>query len=104
MQHDDFVRDGDEPGARIRQVVLSALCDALERTRLPPMTVMGLLAQAVGSVYRELADAHVGDDACTCGWQPAPAEDIEALQAALAVNAGIHDGCSLRHVPVAGRA
>jgi hypothetical protein len=104
MPHEETACDSDETRLRIRQVVMGALCETLARSRLPPMTVMGFLAEAVGSAYRELADAHDDEDACTCGWRPTPADDVEALQAAMAARAGCRCHRGLLHVPAAGRA
>ncbi|MGY6247404.1 hypothetical protein ACXIUS_07590 [Bosea thiooxidans] len=71
----------------IRQAVLTAFCAALHDTRLPPIALIALAAQAVGSIYREVADAHCGDPSCPCGWRPRFTSDLEALQAALALSA-----------------
>ena len=49
------------------------------------MAVMSLAATAVGLVYLEVADAHRGDNACLCGWEPRRAADVEALQTSLAL-------------------
>lgn len=73
--------------AELREAVMTAFCAALHDTRLPPLTLIELAAAAVGSVYGEVADAHCGDQPCPCGWLPRLQADLEALQAALALNA-----------------
>lgn len=90
--------------AGIRQAVLTAFCAALQDTRLPPLTLIELAAQAVGSVYREVADAHCGDQPCPCGWRPRLAADLAALQAALALSAGSAQQPDLARMAVLGRA
>lgn len=90
--------------AEIRQAVLTAFCAALHDTRLPPLTLMELAAQAVGSVYREVADAHCGDQPCPCGWRPRLQADLEALQAALALSAVPGSQPDLASMAVLGRA
>ncbi|QCI68272.1 hypothetical protein [Phreatobacter stygius] len=74
----------DAARAEFHQAIMAAFCHALRTTQLPPITVLGLVAMALGSVYQEVAEAHRGDNACPCGWQPDPGADVEALQAALA--------------------
>jgi hypothetical protein len=94
----------DAAHADLRQALMTAFCNVLRLSQLPPMTVMSLAASAVGSIYQEVADAHRGNDACTCGWQPSPQADIEALQTALAIAAQAFPSLDLRVVQVAGRA
>jgi predicted hotdog family 3-hydroxylacyl-ACP dehydratase len=88
----------------IREAVLTAFCRALHDTRLPPLALIELAAQAVGSVYREVADAHCGDPSCPCGWRPRLAADLEALQAALALSAAPASQPDLAGMAVLGRA
>ena len=90
--------------AELRQLVMAAFCGVLHESRLSPQAVLELAAEAIGSVYREVADAHIGDTSCPCGWQPEPAADIAALQAALARVAAARPGFDLAQVEVAGRA
>ncbi|MGO4407183.1 hypothetical protein AB4Z10_23335 [Bosea sp. RAF48] len=71
---------------------------------MPPLTLMELAAQAVGSVYREVADAHCGDQPCPCGWRPRLQADLEALQAALALSAVPGSQPDLASMAVLGRA
>ncbi|QEL24017.1 hypothetical protein FQV39_16620 [Bosea sp. F3-2] len=90
--------------AEIRQAVLTAFCAALHDTRLPPLALIELAAHAVGSVYREVADAHCGDQPCPCGWRPRLQADLEALQAALALSAASTPQPDLAGMAVLGRA
>jgi hypothetical protein len=83
---------------------MAAFCNVLHATRLPPMTVMSLAADAVGYIYKEGANEHRASDACPCGWQPNPRADVEALQAALATTTQTVQISDLRAVPVARRA
>lgn len=83
---------------------MTAFCAALRDTRLPPLALVELAAAAVGSVYREVADAHCGDQPCPCGWHPRLQADLEALQAALALSATPALQPDLAHMMVLGRA
>lgn len=94
----------DDARDEIRQALMSAFCGVLHRTRLSPMAVLELAAEAVGSVYREVADAHLGDQPCPCGWNPSPSADLAALQASLALSAAPPPGIDLARIAVAGRA
>lgn len=100
----DMTASLDEARAELRQAVMGAFCGVLHGTRLSPMTVLELAAEAVGSVYREVADAHLGDYPCPCGWHPSPAADLAALQASLALSVAPPPGIDLARAEVAGRA
>lgn len=104
MPHDTSTEDRGLYGAELRQAVMTAFCDVLHGSRLPPMTVLSMAAEALGSVYREVSDAHRGDDACPCGWQPSYQMDIATLQAALALMAQTLPQPDLRVMAMAGRA
>ncbi|PTM39751.1 hypothetical protein [Bosea sp. 124] len=88
----------------IRQALMSAFCGVLHATRLPPIAVLELAAEAVGSIYREVADAHLGDRPCPCGWHPSLPADLATLQAALTLIAAPPPGIDLARAEVAGRA
>ncbi|CAH1688844.1 conserved hypothetical protein [Hyphomicrobiales bacterium] len=90
--------------AELHQAVMTAFCNVLHGSRLPPMTVLSMAAEALGSVYREIHDAHRGDNACPCGWQPDPQADNAILQTALAMTAQILPQPDLRQMRMAGRA
>jgi len=102
--HDTSPEDGQFYDEELRQALMAAFCDVLHGSRLPPMAVLRMTAEALGSVYREVSDAHRGDHACPCGWQPNPQADIALLQAALAMTAQILREPDLRRMPIAGRA
>lgn len=105
MPH-EIIADEDTEAARavLRQVMMAAFCDTLHDSRLAPMTVMALAAEALGSIYQEVADAHRLADACPCGWRPSQERDIEALQVAVAQTAQPAPVTDLRLARVAGRA
>lgn len=102
----ELIHDESTEAARaaLRQVVMTAFCNALHDSQPAPMTVMRLAAEAIGSIYREVSDAHRHEDACPCGWRPSPEQDIDALQAALARLARPAPIADLRLIEVAGRA
>ena len=58
------------PGAEMHQCIMTAFCDVLRTTQLPPMTVISLAASALGAVYKEVADQHRSEGGCPCGWEP----------------------------------
>ncbi len=72
---------------QLKRSIRMAFCGVMQSTRLPPMAAMSLAATAVGLLYLEVADAHRGDNACSCGWEPRRAADLEALQTSLALAA-----------------
>lgn len=90
--------------AELRQALMAAFCNALHHSRLSPIAVMGLTAEAVGSIYREVAEAHRGESGCPCGWQPSVEADIAALQTALERAARSVPVTDLLLVRAAGRA
>lgn len=92
------------PEQALRDTFMAAFCATLHETRLMPMEVMAMAAAAVGAIYREIADAHLIDGVCPCGWQPRMAEDVATLQAALASSAGVTTAFDLRHAVAAGQA
>jgi len=94
----------DAARADLRQAVTLAFCNVMRESRLPPTTVMALVAEAIGSIYRDVATAHANDPTCPCGWQPCPDRDVETLQTALAATALSTFVRDLRLVQAAGRA
>jgi hypothetical protein len=87
---------------KMRRAVLCAFCHIVQTTGLRPMAVLGLAATAVGSIYKDMAAAHLHAQACPCGWQPQANEDIEALQRAIETEAAPR--ADLRWLKVAGKA
>ena len=104
MTHDELERRQDEAEAHIRATMMKELCEAMGASGLPPLAVLRLAARAIGSIYREMAEAHIGIGACQCGWRPRDAHDAELLTTALlaACRARPHD--DLRIMQVAGSA
>jgi hypothetical protein len=94
----------DSDVSAMREAVLNAFCTLLHAGKLEPMAVLGLAAMAVGSVYREVAEAHEHEDGCPCGWMPSEMSDVATLQAALAAAAGDCSAKELFHMPVLGNA
>lgn len=95
--------DTDSVRAELHAAMMVAFCNVLHTSRLPPMTVMGVMASALGSIYKECADEH-RREACPCGWQPASEADVAALQSALAATMRTMPRADLRIVEIAGRA
>ncbi|WP_291975905.1 MULTISPECIES: hypothetical protein [unclassified Chelatococcus] len=104
MQRNTSSEDRSFYEVELRQAVMAAFCNVLHGSRLPPMTVLSMAAEALGSVYREIHDAHRGDNACPCGWQPDPQADIAMLQKALVMTAQRSSDPDLRQMQIAGRA
>jgi hypothetical protein len=94
----------DAARAALYQSIVAAFCKVLNDSKLPAMTVLGLSAAAIGSIYQDIADQHRGDVLCKCGWQPDPSFDIETLQSALAGAAKSIPFEDLRFLQAAGRA
>jgi hypothetical protein len=77
----------DEHAAKMQleQVMLANFCRTLNGTRLSPVTVLRMMAGALGKAYANVAAAHSHGD-CPCGWRPSPTQDLEAIRAALSVD------------------
>lgn len=88
---------------QLDQVLLSTFCRTLDTSYLTPMTVLGAMAEALGSVYRQVADSHLTGE-CRCGWEPAILQDIERLQLALGQAAQPAPDQSLSTMQTLGRA
>jgi hypothetical protein len=89
---------------QMKRSVRMAFCGIMQSTRLPPMAALSLAATAVGLLYLEVAEAHRGDSACPCGWEPRCAADLEALQTSLALAAKPDCPADFREVQVEGHA
>jgi hypothetical protein len=100
----EFEDRRDEAEARIRATVINELCEVMHKVGLPPMTVLHLAARSIGSIYREMADAHSGIDPCPCGWRPHPATDVEILGMALMTACQQRRSNDLRSMRIAGTA
>lgn len=99
----ETTRRHEEAQAHIRTTIAEEFCRVVDMTGLPPLEILRLAAQAVGSIYGEAAEAHRGIDACPCGWRPQPAADIEMLAMAL-VTACRGSGQDLGSMRIAGSA
>ncbi len=75
----------------IRAALLASYAGSLASSRMSPMEALECAAAALGSIYREVADAHLDPNGCQCGWLPAEMLDILALQQALAAHAAWDD-------------
>jgi len=104
VTHIDLERRQDEAEAHIRATMMKELCEVMGASGLPPIAVLRLAARAIGTIYREMADAHTGIGACQCGWRPQDAHDADLLTTALmaACRARAHE--DLRVMQVAGSA
>lgn len=67
---------------QLDNALLSTFCRALDSSYLTPMIVLSAMAEALGSVYRQVADSHHTGE-CRCGWEPEILRDIARLQSAL---------------------
>ncbi|WEX08227.1 hypothetical protein [Chelativorans sp. AA-79] len=101
---DETERRLEEAEAHIRTAMAKEFCHVMDKTGLPPMAVLRLAAQAVGSIYCEAADAHSGPRACPCGWCPHQPSDIEILGMALVTACRMRRAEDLASTPVAGTA
>ena len=70
----------------VRAALLASYSGTLTNTRLSPLEALECMAAALGSIYREVADAHIDPHGCPCGWQPHAVLDMVALEQALAAN------------------
>jgi len=72
--------------AAVRAALMASYSGALATTRLSPLEALECMAAALGSLYREVADAHIDPQGCHCGWQPHAVLDMVALEQAMAAN------------------
>lgn len=90
--------------AHIRATVMNEICEVMHRSGLPPMAVLRLVARSIGTIYREMAEAHSGVTPCPCGWRPDPKTDMDILSTALVAACTHRSMTDLRRMPIAGRA
>ena len=83
---------------------MNELCEIMRKVGLPPMAVLHLAARSIGTIYREMADAHSAIEPCPCGWRPHPVRDVEVLSTALAAACEQRGSDNLRLMRVAGTA
>lgn len=104
MSQSEVERRHDEAEAHIRATLINELCQVMQKTDLPPMAVLRLVARTVGTIYREMADAHSGVHPCPCGWRPHYTHDVEVLGMALMTACGQRPTHDLEQMRVAGTA
>jgi hypothetical protein len=85
------------------RALMVAFCHALESSTLPPMTVLSAMAEAFGSVYRQVADTHANGE-CTCGWKPSQTQDLAKLESVFRKTAMSLEPQKLSTMRVVGRA
>jgi len=89
--------------AAVRAALMASYSGALASTRMSPLEALECMAAALGSIYREVADAHIDPQGCRCGWQPHDMLDMVALEQALAANGARDDDLfDLRSIAPAG--
>ncbi|MBV5271028.1 MAG: hypothetical protein JZU55_15435 [Afipia sp.] len=89
--------------ADLDRVLMMAFGRALDVSGLMPMAVMNVMANAFGTLYRQVAEQHQNQP-CPCGWQPTSAQDIELLKSALEAAAKWELADKLLTMPALGRA
>ncbi len=62
--------DHDPSLTAIRHGMLAVYLDVLDSGPMTPLEALECMAGALGSIYREVADAHLDPQGCQCGWTP----------------------------------
>ncbi|KQP61658.1 hypothetical protein ASG40_04270 [Methylobacterium sp. Leaf399] len=70
--------------ADLDEAIRRAFWTVLHRGPLPPMDALQVAARTIGTLYRQMAQAHDGPGGCACGWEPDPDGDLVVLEAQLA--------------------
>ncbi|MFC5384719.1 hypothetical protein ACFPLB_01935 [Aquamicrobium segne] len=104
MSQSEVERRQEEAEAHIRATIINELCQVMQKTNLPPMAVLRLATRAIGTIYREMAEAHSGVHPCPCGWRPHYTNDVEVLGMALMTACESHRRDDLRRMRIAGTA
>ncbi len=89
---------------QLQETMTREICEIINRTGLPPVEVLRLAAQAIGSFYREAARMHSDPTACECGWRPQHPLDMDKMSAALRSACRDDAENDLESMPVLGRA
>ncbi|EKS28072.1 hypothetical protein [Afipia felis] len=96
-------QDGSEPTqTEIDHHLMVTFCRTLDSTALQPMTVMRMMASALGAIYRQTSASH-HEQVCPCGWQPLPS-DVETLLAEIEAAARRPLVPDLSNMQIVGRA
>jgi hypothetical protein len=96
-------QDGSElTQAEIDRRLMVTFCRTLDSSTLPPMTVMRMMASAIGAIYRQTSASHHAQE-CPCGWIPL-ASDVETLQAEIETAARRQSVPDLSSMQIVGRA
>lgn len=77
--------------ATVRAAMMASYAGALGSTRMTPLEALECMAAALGSIYREVADAHLDPHGCPCGWEPVELLDRVAMEQAIAAHAAPDD-------------
>jgi hypothetical protein len=105
LEEKDIFDFGDRRTIRadLDRMMMIAFGRALDVSGLMPMAVMNLMANAFGTLYRQVAEQHQSEQ-CPCGWQPTSVQDIELLKSAFETAAKWEPAETLLAMPARGRA
>ncbi|MBD8908569.1 hypothetical protein [Methylorubrum zatmanii] len=81
-----------------------AFWQAMQREPMHVMAALEAAVRTVGTLYRQVADAHGPNGHCTCGWEPDPETDLIVLEAMLAAAVACPAHKDLADMVPAGRA
>ncbi len=106
MEPEKKKRTGDDVRTRIQIAMMNEIGNAINDGDLSTMTVLEMAAAALGSIYREAAEAHSGSNpSCPCGWYADPATEIETLARVLRTSSrNCHPIDEFTWIPIQGSA
>lgn len=79
----EFERRRQQAETHLKLQMMKEMSEIMRRTGLPPMVLMLEAARALGTIYRETAEAHCETSCCPCGWRPQEAGDLGRLHETL---------------------